>query len=129
MSRPDSLDFPLIVESGGDFLDLCIRSCQKVESSKNRVDPCIETVCLLNNVLNPRMSAADDQDQPLGRLDGQRDFLHFFRAGSIRNERDNKKPGRNFPGLRNLNKMSRGPGAPARPWLLMLSIEVVHVIG
>ena len=74
------------------------------------------------------MRAANNQ-QPALRASGRLVTLHISPSClCIGNQTYRKKPGRNLDRLIDLNKVSRRPGIAARPQLLMLSIDVVHVM-
>jgi hypothetical protein len=65
VSGRDKVELVLIVQHGGNALDLGIGLLDLVQPSKQEVHMRIDRAGLLQDVLHSGMRAADDQDQPL----------------------------------------------------------------
>src|ERR1700726_4678977 len=81
-----------------------------MESANDEVNARIYDACQFDDSVDAGVRTADDNDQPIGRVDSQRQLAQFKRAGLIGDESEQMNVGRDVRVLVHEPEISAGPG-------------------
>jgi len=94
-----------------------------MEAASDQVNLFVDLARLGDDILDPRMRTADDQDDAVRGIDGQRQFLG---AGGVGNEGDEPDAGGNLGGLVDRREIGVSPGGPEFHDFRWLAVVIAH---
>src|SRR5262245_34734051 len=116
-----------VMQYRGDPLNLGIKLLDLVQSAEKNVYVRINRGRLLQDVLHARMRTADDQDQPLRAIDGQRQLLQLQRSGSRGDAGKDKYARRHFGPLTDGDEVATRPWCAGLQDIRRMAAVVAHV--
>ena len=94
--KGDVLHLEGVLERRNSLCNDVIRRDDKVESADDQTDFWIDDRRRLDNLVDPRVRAADHKQDTVRGVDGKRQLFEFLRAGCVRHKRDQRNARSDF---------------------------------
>src|SRR5262245_13067807 len=127
MTGRDVLHLESILERRHDFRNGVIRRGNQMEAAGDQVNFGIYGCRSLDDLIDPGVRATDHQYNSVRRVDGERQFLEFSGARSVRHKGDQSDAGGNFGRLVDELEVRALPSCTEGHDLRWLAVKVTHV--